>query len=117
MITWDEVHHGRLAGSRLADKCYHLALRDGDIDVGEDLSAVIVAEADTLELDLVFETSDLLRICNLLDIVLRLHDLVYALHGCETLRDHISGLGELLERVQYTIEDDHVEDECRGVDR
>ena len=54
--------------------------------------------------------------CRFADGIFGKEDFVDALHRGHTFRDGVSGFGEVFERLEHTVEHDHVEDEGGGVD-
>ena len=56
---------------------------------------------------------DMHRVSLLRDSILRLKNLIHALHRGETLRNIVTSLGKFLKRIDDTIQDYHVIDECR----
>ena len=76
-----------------------------------------IAETYVAELYLVLERCRTDRVFLLRYVVFGFENLVDALHTGKSHRDCVACLGELFERIDYGIEDDHVVDECRSGQR
>ena len=79
VVARDEVDECRLARTALSDESHGLALLYSEIDVAQH-PLLAVAERHVAELYLMIERSDVLRLQRLLNGVLSLQNLVYALH-------------------------------------
>ena len=79
IVARNEVDECRLARSALSDESHGLTLLDDEVDVAQH-PLLAVAERHVAELYLMLERSDVLRLQRFLDGVLRLQNLVYALH-------------------------------------
>ena len=112
----NQVHQRGFAGARFAHDRDGFPFFDIQIDIEQDLPAVVVAETDIAEADFLAETIQFGRLHGLLDGIVGFEDLVDAFHGCESFRDGVAGLRELFQRVDDAVQDDHVVDEGRRVD-
>ncbi len=111
----DEVHEGGFSGAGFAYDRDHLSARDFEVHALEHFAPAFVGELDPLEGDPVAEVFDTHRVGRLPDGIFRLEDAVDALHRRQSLGDAVGGAGEFLDGLDHRVEDDHEEDELRGV--
>lgn len=116
IVAWDKVYKGRFAASRLSHKSHCLSLAHSEVDVSQN-PFLGIAETYVAELYLVLERCRTDRAFLLRYVVFGFENLVDALHTGKSHRDCVACLGELFERIDYGIEDDHVVDECRSGQR
>ena len=80
------------------------------------LSLTIVAERDIFKFNLVIQTFQRFRIRNLLNLILCFQDFINTFHRSQTFRNVVSCFSKVFQRIDYTIQDNHIEDECRSID-
>ena len=110
IVTGYEVDERRLAAAALPNDGYGLAFLYGEVDVAQH-PLFSVAERYVAELYRVVEPAYVDGVWAFLDVVLGLQNLVNALHRGQSLGDVVAGLGELLERVDYAVQNNHVVNE------
>ena len=115
VIARNQVHHGRLARTRLSHQGDGLSLFDAQVDVLQNPLGIIL-ERYVLEFNLVLQRTDVYRIGNLWHLVFGHQDLVHTLHAGQALWNGIAGFREFLQRVDEAIEHHQVEDEGRSRD-
>ena len=116
VIAWQEVDQRRFTRTRLPHQRNSSSARYGQIDMFQHLAPSVVAEADVAELNLMLQPLQLLRMIRLLDGIFGQQYFVDTLHRSESLRNVITCLGEFLQRIDDTIENNKIEDERRSID-
>ena len=111
MVTGNQGHQCRFTRTRLSHQCDGLPFGHLQIDVLQYLTPLDIAERYVAQLDILLERWHRLGLCRFLDGVVGLEDKVDTVHGCQSDRYLIGGLRQFLDRIDDTIQDDHVEDE------
>ena len=103
MVAGNEIDQRTLAAARLPHEGYAAAHRNGEIDVGEHFAVVLIAETHVVEAYLALQASYLHRVLHLLDGILGMQYLLYALHAGHTLLNGITSLAQVLDRLQGSV--------------
>ena len=121
VVARKEVDEGALTAATLPHQGHRLPTAYGEADAANDGcrgfdTSVGVRKFDIAKLNLFLQRRELYGRCRFADGIFGKEDFVDALHRGHTFRDGVAGFGEVFERLEHTVEHDHVEDEGGGVD-
>ena len=116
VVAGQKVHERGLSRTALAYEGYGLSAFHAEADVAEHGGALVVGEAHVAELYAVFQCINGDGVGGFADGVYGVENFVHTFHRSHAFRYAVRGFGEVLQRLDDAVEDDHVEDERGGID-